>query len=317
MKYPRNETLQLSKKYAANGDPNGWFEEFYAGANGDFKNVYWADLKPNPFLVDWINENPKPENAKAIVIACGLGDDAEALASHGYQVTAFEISQSAIELCLKRFPETRVDYRLADLLKLPEDWKRGFDLIYECNTIQILVGAERRQALEAIAELASPGGEVLVSCRSRESNQGLDVWPLALDKNEIDGFKHTGLNEIHFLAYDDDQNPSVPHFFAVYQRHTNTKSPTANSAQHLTECITRAGIEYLDQSFKISIVYTKWINKLLSDTCGFLYDYSKARGFNITVLRTLPFYKGTSFLQRLSVLCTTQHSYSSTVQLAK
>jgi hypothetical protein len=221
MKYSRNETLQLFKKYAEIGDPNGWFEEFYAGANGDFRNVYWADLKPNPLLVSWINGNPKPENAKAIVIGCGLGDDAEALAMHGYQVTAFDISQSAIDMCLKRHPETRVDYRLADLLNLPAEWERGFDLIYECNTIQILVGSERKHALKAIAELASHGGEVLVSCRSRESDQGLDVWPLALDQDEIDGFKHAGLTEIHFLAYEDDQNPPVPHFFAVYQRPTH------------------------------------------------------------------------------------------------
>ena len=225
MKYSRNETLQLSKKYAAKGDPNGWFEEFYAGANGDFKNVYWADLKPNPFLTDWINKNPKPKDAKAIVIGCGLGDDAEALANYGYQVTAFDISQSAIDLCLKRFPKTGVDYRLADLLKPPAAWKRGFDLIFECNTIQILVGVERRQALEAIAELASPGGEVLVSCRSRESDQGLDVWPLALDKNEMNGFNDAGLSEIHFHVYDDDQNPPVPHFFAVYRRPADGFSP--------------------------------------------------------------------------------------------
>lgn len=218
MKYSRNETLQLAKTYAEKGDPNGWFEDFYAGAKGDFKNVYWADLKANPFLLDWIKDKPGLNTKKAVVIGCGLGDDAEALAEKGYQVTAFDISQSAIDMCVNRFPDTKVDYVIADLLNLQAEWERGFDLIYECNTIQILVGPERKQALEAIAGLASPGGDVLVSCRSRNPGQGLDVWPLALDREEIDGFKHAGLTEIHFLAYDDDQKPPVPHFFAVYQR---------------------------------------------------------------------------------------------------
>jgi hypothetical protein len=95
---------------------------------------------------------------------------------------------------------------------------RGFHLVYECNTIQILKGENRTQAVTAISELVAPGGEVLVSCRSRNAGEGLDEFPVALTKQEIDGFRRAGLSEAHFLAYDDDQDPPVPHFFAVYER---------------------------------------------------------------------------------------------------
>jgi hypothetical protein len=73
-------------------------------------------------------------------------------------------------------------------------------------------------ALEAIAELVAPGGEAIVSCRSRNQGEGWEAFPVALDRNEIDGFIRAGLSEIHFRAYDDQQDPPVPHFFAVYQR---------------------------------------------------------------------------------------------------
>ena len=211
-------TQRLAKAYADRGNPDGWFEEFYARAEGDICKVYWADLKPNPLLLSWIEKNRSPAGTPAITIGCGLGDDAEALAGHGYQVTAFDISTSAIAMCQQRYPKSEVDYRVNDLLNPPGNWHRAFRLVYECNTIQILTGSNRIRAIEAIINLVAPGGHILVSCRSRNEGQKTDSFPLELDRQEIDGFVRGGLSEIHFIAYDDDQDPPVPHFFAVYRR---------------------------------------------------------------------------------------------------
>ena len=102
----------------------------------------------------------------------------------------------------------------------PPEWIHGFDLVYECNTIQILKGPIRAEAITAISDLVAPGGEILVSCRSRNTGEGLNTFPVALDKDEIDGFQRSGLLETHFSAYNDNQNPPVPHFFAIYKRST-------------------------------------------------------------------------------------------------
>jgi len=211
-------TQLLAKAYADQGNPDGWFEEFYARAEGDISKVYWADLKPSPLLVSWIEENSAPAGTLAITIGCGLGDDAEALASHGYRVTAFDISTSAITMCRQRYPNSAVDYRVADLFNPPAEWHQTFELVYECNTIQILTGSNRTRAIKAIIDLVAPGGYALISCRSRVTGEQADTFPLALDRQEIDGFVRGGLSEIHFTSYDDDQDPPVPHFFAVYRR---------------------------------------------------------------------------------------------------
>ena len=220
MENSRQATRHLAKSYADRGDPNGWFEEFYAQAEGDIRKVYWADLKPNPLLLDWISERTNIAGKTAITIGCGLGDDAEALSQHGYQVTAFDISASAIAMCQQRYSDSSVKYLVEDLFNLPVKWMQGFDLVYECNTIQILKGPNRVQSIKAIVDLVAPGGEVLVSCRSRKAGEQMNTFPLALDRDEIDGFKRAGLSETHFLAYDDDQEPPVPHFFSVYNRPT-------------------------------------------------------------------------------------------------
>ena len=214
----KQATQALANTYADCGDPDGWFEEFYARADGDIRNIYWADLKPNPLLFDWIDTHPFPDGSSAVVVGCGLGDDAEALDRSGFQVTAFDISPSAIEMCRHRFPGSRVRYMVADLFQPPAEYRQSFDLVFECNTIQILTGANRNRALLAIVDLVGPGGQVVVSCRSRNHEEGWDQFPVALDRAEIDGFVHAGLQETHFHAYDDDQDPPVPHYFAVYTR---------------------------------------------------------------------------------------------------
>lgn len=210
---------EMVKSYQESDNPMGWFDSIYTDAEGDHTAVFWADLEPSPYLLDWLkNCSFSHAGRKAIVIGCGVGDDAEALSEAGYEVTAFDISPEAIRLCRNRYPETRVDYLVADLFDYPAPWTESFDLVYECNTIQVLPGKYRVQARDAMISLLAPQGYILVSCRSRLKGEQEDDIPLPLDKEEIDGFKRCGLSEQSFDAYDDTQDPPVPHFFACYRK---------------------------------------------------------------------------------------------------
>lgn len=211
---------KMVKYYQDNNDPLGWFDSIYKNAEGDYKAVFWADLEASPYLIKWLEKNPIKENKnKAIVIGCGVGDDAEALSEFGYDVTAFDISPCAIELCKNRYPNSKVKYLVADLFNYQKKWIENFHVIYECNTIQVLPGEYRVKAREAISNLIRKEGHLLVSCRSRKKGEQEDDIPLPLDKYEIDDFIRTyKLEEIEFLAYDDNQIPKVPHFFAVYKK---------------------------------------------------------------------------------------------------
>jgi len=213
-----NTTQSLAKHYQEAGDPNGWFEAYYASTKGDVHSVVWADLAPGPCLVSWMEDHPPKLDSRAVVIGCGMGDDAEFLADLGIEVIGFDLSKTAIQMCKDRWTDTQVSYQVADLFDLPESWHKHFDLIYECNTIQALRGEQRDQSIPRIADLLAPGGSLLVSCRYRESTEVEDIMPLPLNQNDLDRFKDLGLDEIHFHTYDDDQESPVPHAFAVYQR---------------------------------------------------------------------------------------------------
>lgn len=209
----------MVREFQQRGDPFGWFNSIYTSAEGDYKAVFWADLEPNPYLLDWLDTRiVDPAGRKAAVIGCGVGDDAEVLCEAGYAVTAFDLSPEAIKLCKGRYPQSKVDYLVADLFDYPSHWTESFDLVYECNTIQVLPGDYRIQARDAMISLLAPQGYILVSCRSRLKGEQEDDIPLPLDKEEIDGFVRCGLSEQSFVAYDDTQEPPVPHFFATYKK---------------------------------------------------------------------------------------------------
>ena len=214
------EYVKMVKTYQENNDPTGWFDSIYKSANGDHTKVFWADLEPSPYLVSWLEKNPINNPSKrACVIGCGVGDDAEALSEFGFEVTAFDISVTAIELCKNRYKDTKVNYVVADLFDYPKEWSKSFDVVYECNTIQVLPGDYRVKARIAMSSLICKDGYILVSCRSRNEGEKENAIPLPLTKGEMDEFVNSDkLKEISFLAYDDTQEPSVPHFFGIYQR---------------------------------------------------------------------------------------------------
>ena len=97
------------------------------------------------------------------MIGTALGDDAELLAARGYAVTAFDVSPTAIEGARRRFRDSSVDYRVADLLDAcRQEWVGAFDLVAECITVQALPLTLRSRAIGAIASTVAPGGTLIV-----------------------------------------------------------------------------------------------------------------------------------------------------------
>src|SRR5579883_2301910 len=105
------------------------FEQLYAEANArdDPNAVPWARLAPNPLLVDWLQQRDiQGDGRPALVVGCGLGDDAEELARAGFRVIGIDISPSAVTWARRRFPESAVNYRVVDLFDAPAGFAGAF-----------------------------------------------------------------------------------------------------------------------------------------------------------------------------------------------
>ena len=195
-----------------------WFEDLYSRAGDDTSIIPWADLTPNPNLIDWLERNECAGPGKALKIGCGLGDDAEELTRRGFETTAFDISASAIIWCRRRYPQSSVSYVVEDLFSAPTEWKAGFQFVLESYTLQVLPPDHRAEAVSCIASFVAPEGTLLVIARGREPNEPEGKMPWPLKKDELSLFETQGIRKVSFEDYKDNEDPPVRRFRATYRR---------------------------------------------------------------------------------------------------
>lgn len=164
----------------------------YAAA-GDQLSVPWANLKPFPLLVEWLDDKGAGVSGTALVIGSGYGDDAEELARRGFAVSAFDLSPTAIERTHERFPDSTVDYRVADLFDLPAEWRGRFDLVVEIRTLQSLPIGERAAAAAAIAGTVGPGGLLWLFALGRDQHRRGEIRPWPVTSEELSVLEAAGL----------------------------------------------------------------------------------------------------------------------------
>src|SRR5436189_5405400 len=160
---PEDHARRLAQESLAAYDPTAWFEQLYAQAHLGEAEVPWQRGEPYPALVTWATEHTLNRQGKrAVVVGCGLGDDAEYLADLGFNTVAFDVSKSAIDSARQRFPDSTVDYRTVDLLTPPADLKNAFDLVVEIRTVHSLPRAFRATATANIRQMDRERGTLLV-----------------------------------------------------------------------------------------------------------------------------------------------------------
>ncbi|HLI89628.1 MAG TPA: class I SAM-dependent methyltransferase [Ktedonobacteraceae bacterium] len=210
--------MQFIAEHLQRGDTASMFQELYVRAQDDMQVIPWARQQPNPLFVSWAEQHDLAGNGRrALQVGCGLGDDAEELARRGFVVTAFDIAPAAIEWCRRRFPDSPVQYMVADLLNPPEDWRGAFDLILEIYTLQTMPAEMRAQAVERLTRFLAPGGELLVICRGRHQDESEEGMPPPLAKEDLALFERCGLQLVSFEDIEPEGEPSWRRFRALYR----------------------------------------------------------------------------------------------------
>lgn len=224
----RARARELAAEFADRGDVVGWFDAFYAEASGDNEQIPWADLEPNRFFREWAEQvDLKGNGRSALVVGCGLGDDAKYLYDLGFKVTAFDISPTAIEWARRLHEDTDIRFEVADLFAPPDGWlaeatqsgkARGFDFVLEVYTIQPLPIEMRERVIDSVAAFVADGGELVVVTRGREDDEEPDQLPWPLSRRDLSRFEIHGLVETDFRIMPGDEDPPIPRFVVQYEK---------------------------------------------------------------------------------------------------
>jgi SAM-dependent methyltransferase len=169
-------------------------------------------------LVEWLDAGPPPDGSPpALVVGCGLGDDATELARRGYDVTAFDRSPTAIDWCRRRFPDSGVDFQIGDVFALQAAWRRYFRLVVEINTIQSLPVPRRAEVIAAIAATVARGGLLFVRCVLRNDGDPVESRPWPVSPAQLRLFAGEGLRELSYEITDVSPD-GTEHARAVWTR---------------------------------------------------------------------------------------------------
>jgi SAM-dependent methyltransferase len=233
--WEEEEERLAARSYAA-GDPSGWFDELYAaGASGQVQ-MPWNRREAHPLLAEWTKRRGYNDagGRTAVVVGCGLGADAEHLARLGYTTIGFDIAATAIDIARQRNPDSPVRYQRADVLDLPQSWRRAFDLVVEIITVQALPSPLRARAITEVSNLTSPDGALLVIAAVHDPHQPPNPtgpWPLT--RKEIDSFAADELIPIDVEQLTNPAQPDQRRWRAEFhrpalQRYLQVDCPDAN-----------------------------------------------------------------------------------------
>jgi SAM-dependent methyltransferase len=179
-----------------------------AAEEGD-ATVPWDRGEPNPLLVEWAQARElSGDSRRALVVGCGLGQDSEYVAGLGFQTVAFDIAETAIRTVRRRFPDSAVDYVVADLLDPPGDWAGTFDLVVESITVQSLPPWLHPEAIAQVRRMVAPGGTLIVHSGAREEQDEPDGPPWPLTRAEVEAFAG---DDLHPARIEELRGPDMFH----------------------------------------------------------------------------------------------------------
>ena len=210
-----------ARKLAAettNADPTAWFEQLYAAAANGHAQVPWDRGTAHPLLSDWFEGGNITAPGSAVVVGAGPGFDAEYVSAQGFDTIAFDVSPTGVDLARRQHPGSGVDYRVADLLSLPADWRESFDLVVEVFTVQSLPVRIRDGAIEAVRDLVAPGGALVVIAAANVDSTPQDGPPWPLTRTEIEQFATGGLAPAQIDLLPVPTNPGARRWRAVFTR---------------------------------------------------------------------------------------------------
>ncbi|MFF9854315.1 class I SAM-dependent methyltransferase [Streptomyces litmocidini] len=151
-----------------------WWNEFYADRE---RPVPFFVAKPDENLVSYLERGLLPAGGRALDLGCGPGRNALHLASAGFDVTAVDLSPTAIAWAEERAAEAgaeNVRFVCGDAFTAPLDGP--YDLVYDSGCFHHLPPHRRVSYLALLGRVLAPGGHfALTAFAAGEGGMGSEL----------------------------------------------------------------------------------------------------------------------------------------------
>ncbi len=135
------------------------------------KEIPWNIVTPPDALVKLI-ENKSINPCKTIDLGCGAGNYAIYLSKKGFNVTAVDVSPTAIKHAEDnaRKKDVNCNFIVADVVEGLEMIKERFDFAYDWTLLHHIYPEERKRYVKNVYEILNPCGKYLSVCFSEKDS---------------------------------------------------------------------------------------------------------------------------------------------------
>jgi ubiquinone/menaquinone biosynthesis C-methylase UbiE len=146
----------------------GWDEVYH---NRNQKSLPWELGKPRDGLINIVEKGLVPPD-NALDLCCGTGTNPIYLAKKGFEVTALDISDKAVEIAKKKSNNEGVEilFLVADFLHLPL-LKEQFNFIFDFGCFHHVKINDRTNFIEGIYRVLKYDGILLLTCFSDKNGE--------------------------------------------------------------------------------------------------------------------------------------------------
>ncbi len=143
----------------------------------------WNTGRPSVELQSMLDEYAIAP-CRALEIGCGAGVNAVYLAQRGFEVTAFDVSATAIEAARRRARDKHVDCRflVASAIE-PPDLGAPFDFVFDRGCFHVVRELDERAVVNHLKRWLAPDGRLLVL--TGNANEENHEGPPRLTEDEV------------------------------------------------------------------------------------------------------------------------------------
>ena len=181
-----------------------------------YKNMAIDDIpwnfKTPPDVLENLVRTGKITPCKTIDLGCGTGNYAIYLAGEGFDVTAVDISSSAIKIAKNNASQKGIDcnFIVADILGDLKQIQSTFNFAYDWELLHHIFPSDREKYIRNVYRLLNPGGQYLSVCFSEEN----------LQFGGVGKYRKTPLETVLYFSSENELRVLYESFFKVEELKT-------------------------------------------------------------------------------------------------